>query len=260
MEINKTNIVLTGAASGIGLAILKELLQFDCKIIAADRDAEPLEKVALSCIDRIIPFVGNLSSPDQVDQLFGFALKSLGSIDIFIANAGFAYYEQLKEPDWAHLEQIFRINTLSPVYSLLKMQQINPDRKWKTVMVSSAMAEWSVPGYTVYGATKAAIHRFAEGYRFDHSGTNLMVVYPIATRTKFFETAGYKIPKAFPVQSAESVARKVVRGIRLDRRKVYPSGLFRFILVFNRILPFIKPAYQWLEFSKLKKWLSSEPS
>lgn len=103
MEINKTNIVLTGAASGIGLAILKELLQFDCKIIAADRDAEPLEKVALSCIDRIIPFVGNLSSPDQVDQLFGFALKSLGSIDIFIANAGFAYYEQLKEPDWAHL-------------------------------------------------------------------------------------------------------------------------------------------------------------
>jgi short-subunit dehydrogenase len=112
----------------------------------------------------------------------------------------------------------------------------------------------------VYGATKAAIHRFAEGYRFDNSGKNLMVVYPIATRTKFFETAGHKIPKAFPVQSAESVARKIVSGIRKDRRKVYSSGLFRFILVLNRILPFIKPAYQSFEFSKLKKWLSSKPS
>jgi uncharacterized protein len=255
MEIAKTNIVLTGAASGIGLAILKELLKIDCKIIAADRNSEQLEKETLSYIDKVTPFIGDLSNPNQVDQLFVFAGNTLGSIDIFIANAGFAYYEQLKEADWLHLEQIFRINTLSPIYSLLKMQQMNPNKYWKVVMVSSAMAEWTVPGYTVYGATKAAIHRFAEGYNFDNTGKNLMVVYPIATRTNFFETAGNQIPMAFPVQSAESVAKKIVRGIKYDRRKVYPSILFRSILIVNRILPFIKPAYQALEFRKLMSWL-----
>ncbi|MCX6223364.1 MAG: SDR family NAD(P)-dependent oxidoreductase [Bacteroidia bacterium] len=255
MDITKTNIVVTGAASGIGLAILEELLKFDCKIIAADRNAENLEKVAITHIDKVTPFVGDLSNPDQVDQLFDFAKTSLGSVDLFIANAGFAYYEQLKGADWSHLELIFRLNTLSPIYSLLKMQQLNSHKKWKTVMVSSAMAEWSVPGYTVYGATKAAIHRFAEGYRFDNSGNHLMVVFPIATRTKFFETAGNRIPMAFPIQSAESVAKKIIKGIRHDRRKVYPSGLFRFILIINRILPFIKPVYQAIEFRKLKRWL-----
>jgi len=255
MVIDHTNVILTGAASGIGLAILKELLNFDCKIIAADRNAEQLEKVTLSHIDKVTPFAGDLSNPDQIDQLFDFAVSSLGSVDLFIANAGFAYYEQLKLAEWSRLEQIFRVNTLSPIYSLLKMSNLNPERPSKTVMVSSAMAEWSVPGYTVYSATKAAIHRFAEGYRFDHAGNQLMVVYPIATRTAFFEKAGNQIPLAFPVQSAGTVAKKIVNGILNDRRVVYPSVLFRLILLINRIFPFIKPAYQSIEYRKLKKWL-----
>ncbi len=255
MEINKTGIILTGAASGIGSAILNELLKFDCKIIAADRNAEALEKITLSGIDKVIPFVGDLSNPDQINLLFDFAGQSLPSIDLFIANAGFAYYEQLKGADWSHLETIFKTNTLSPIYSLMKMAELTHATPWKTVMVSSAMAEWEVPGYSVYGSTKAAIHRFAEGYRFDDPGKHLMVVYPIATRTKFFETAGKRIPVAFPVQSAESVARKVIRGIRDDKRKVYPSVLFRSILVINRLLPFIKPGYQAIELRKFKSWL-----
>lgn len=260
MEINKTNIVLTGAASGIGLAILQKLQQFDCRIIAADKDSAQLEKVTLAYINRVTPFVGDLSNPDQVDQLFDFAINSLGSVDLFIANAGFAYYGQLHEASWSYVEQIFRINTLSPIYSLLKMRQINPHGNWKTVMISSAMAEWAVPGYTFYGATKAAVHRFADGYRFESSGKNLMVVYPISTRTNFFQTAGNQIPMAFPVQSAESVALKIISGIRHDRRKVYPSKLFLFIFLLNRILFFIKPAYQLVEFGKLKKWITKTTS
>lgn len=260
MDITSCRIVLTGAASGIGQAILYELLKFDCKIIAADRNPEQLEQVTLEHINQVTPFIGDLSIPDQVDQLFDFSMNAMGSIDIFIANAGFAYYEQLTKADWSRLEKIFRINTLSPVYSLLKMQELNRDKPWKTVMISSAMAEWPVPGYSVYGATKAAIHRFAEGYQFDNAGNHLMMVYPIATRTKFFETAGKRIPKAFPVQSAASVARKIIRGIKHDKRKVYPSGLFRSILVINRILPFIRPAYQSFEFAKFRKWLKSNPS
>lgn len=255
MEINKTVIILTGAASGIGLALLNELVKFDCKIIAADKNAEQLEKSTLTGIDKIVPFVGDLSNPEQVDQLFDFALRTFGSVDLFIANAGFAYYEQLNSADWAHLDKIFRINTLSPIYSLLKMKELHSEKPWKVVMVSSAMAEWEVPGYTVYGATKSAVHRFAESYRFDNPGNNLLTVYPIATRTRFFETAGNRIPVAFPVQSPEKVARKVIRGIINDSRKVYPSLLFRAILILNRIIPIIRPLYQQIEYGKLKRWL-----
>jgi uncharacterized protein len=257
MDINKSGIILTGAASGIGLALLTELLKFDCKIIAADRNAEQLEKVSLPHMDRVIPFVGDLSNPDQLDLLFEFAVQSLGSVDLFIANAGFAYYEQLKGANWSHIEQIFRINTLAPVYSLMKMNDLNPDKPWKTVMISSAMAEWAVPGYSVYGATKAAIQRFADGYRFDNPGNHLMVVYPIATRTGFFAAAGKNVPLAFPVQPAEKVAKKIIKGILHDRRKVSPSVLLQIILIINRLLPFIKPAYQAFENTKFRKWLNS---
>ena len=260
MEINQAHIIITGAASGIGFSILEELLNFDCKIVAADKNAELLEEVTSSHRDKVTPFAGDLANPDKVDQLFDFALHSLGSVELFIANAGFAYYEQFMEADWSHLELIFRINTFSPIYSLMKMGQLISGKRWKTVMVCSAMAEWALPGYSVYSATKSALHRFAEGYRFESSENHLMVVYPIATRTAFFETAGRHIPLPFPVQSPETVAKKIIKGILDDRQKLFPSALFSTVFAVNRIFPFIKRLYQYIEFRKLKIWLHTDPS
>ncbi len=261
MEINHTNIIVTGAASGIGHCLVNELLNFDCKIIAADINAELLNKVTSSYTDKVKPYVCNLANPDHIDQLFETSINLYGSVDIFIANAGFGYYEQLKEGEWSRLEQIFRVNTISPIYSLLKMNKINSGKPWKTVILCSAMAEWNIPGYTLYSTTKTAIHRFADSYKFDNSNNNLMTVYPIATRTKFFEKAGgNSMPIPFPVQSPETVAKKIIKGVLEDKRKLYPARLFRSIVMINRILPIIKPLYQLHEQQKQKEWLKTNHS
>jgi len=260
MDISDKGIVLTGAASGIGLALLQALVRCNCRIVAADRDEPALIRAVSAFGGSVHAFTCDLSIDKDVDRLFDFAENALGEIDIFIANAGFAYYEQLDRPDWDHLEKIFRVNTLSPIYALLKMNQRPHRGKWKTVAVSSAMAEWAVPGYSLYGGTKAALHRFAEGYRFEGASGSLAVVYPIATRTRFFEQAGKGIPMAFPLQRAETVANAIIRGIRRDSRKIYPSTLFRAIFFINRLLPFIRPVYQQMEYRKFRNWLKANPS
>lgn len=78
-----------------------------------------------------------------------------------------------------------------------------------------------------------------------------MIVYPIATRTQFFDSAGKKVPVPFPSQTAETVAKQIVKGILSDKKEVFPSFLFRFIQILDRFLFFPLKIYQKMEAVKL---------
>ena len=129
MQIAHKNIILTGAASGIGKALLNQLLDFeDVKIISVD-----LNEI-VNDSDKIIPFVCDLSKQSEVDRLFEFALTQFQTIDIFIANAGFAYYEVIEKPDWQRTEKIFQVNVFSPIYAFQKMKELNIHREYFVLM------------------------------------------------------------------------------------------------------------------------------
>ena len=73
-----------------------------------------------------------------------------------------------------------------------------------------------MPGYTLYSASKFAMHGFQQGIRLEMpKNLKLTCLYPVATATNFFEVAadGKKVDKPFPVQKASTVAKAAVRGI-----------------------------------------------
>jgi short-subunit dehydrogenase len=257
MNIQGKRIVLTGAASGIGLALLEKLARIPCRILAVDLNAEALH----SACDRlagqaagIIPMACDLSSQENLDRLFEQARTALGGIDLFLANAGFAYYEIIERPDWDHLEKIYRVNVFNPLYTIEKMQALYGDIAFKVVVTASAMAQIAVPGYAIYSSTKAALDRFADGYRWQMKDPRkLMLVYPIATRTAFFHAAGKGVPTPWPSQTPEEVAQAILGGIRRDRQVVYPSTIYRVILFFKRFLP-MHALVQWLEQRRMIAW------
>jgi short-subunit dehydrogenase len=118
------------------------------------------------------------------------------------------------------------------------------------------MAHLAVPGYALYSASKAALHRFADGYRWQMKDPRkLMLAYPIATRTGFFKAAGEGVPAAWPRQQPETVARAILRGIRRDRKSVSPSYLFSLVLFLDRFLP-VHWLEQWIEQRRFGKWRS----
>lgn len=253
MQIDGKNIVLTGAASGIGRALLGLLAQFPARIIAVDKDAGRLKDFAAGRAE-VIPYACDLGQPEAVDALFEEAIHKLGGVDLFIANAGFAYYEKIDSADWAHIEQIYRVNVFSPLYALEKMRNLNSRRPHKVVITASAMSFLGLPGYALYSSTKAALHRFAEAYRYEMDDpTSLMLVYPIGTRTDFFSAASqaHPAPQTWPTQTAEQVARAILRGIQHDSRSVFPFGAFRLFLA----LPFLGKLEQAIQAWRLKKWL-----
>jgi short-subunit dehydrogenase len=239
MKITQQYIIITGAASGIGKETLQLLAHYDCYIIATDIKKELLEKTVLELgytEAKIDIFAADVSIPEEIDKLFEYALAKFPQVDIFIANAGFAYYERLIQADWQHIEKIFALNVFSPIYSLLKMKQTCQGRKYYVCITASAMAKMGLAGYALYGSTKAALDRFADAYQFEKEDKGILgLVYPIATKTNFFSGAG-NAPIFFPSQEPQKVAKAIVKGILREKRHIYPSSLF----VFSYLLGFLQ--------------------
>lgn len=255
MDLNGKRIVLTGASSGIGKEILKKLQEYDVKVIAVGRNSARIPRSS----DNVIPFSCNIAKKEEVDRLFDFALQKLGVIDIFIANAGYGVCEDIVDSDWEHIEDIFRTNVFSPIYSLERMRELNPERKYSVVITCSAVSEVPLPGYSLYCATKHAINGFGRVFQYETKENEIIsLVYPIATKTNFFKRAAEQAPVPWPVQSPHTVAKHVIKGIQKEKRFIYPSKYFMITRTLNRIFPFTNVIYAKMQKKKFLEWMDAQ--
>lgn len=252
--INGKNIVLTGASSGIGLEVLKLLVQgTDNRILAVSRHADTLEGFA----PNVTPFVCDVSSAEGVEKIFEKAESMFDKIDIFYANAGFPYFETFDYCDWERMERMFRTNTFSPMYTYARYLKHLNGREGHLAITVSAIGQMAMPGYAVYSASKFATQGFQQAVRVEKPKTLKMTcLYPVATNTNFFVVAadGEKFDKPFPVQSPDVVARKMVAGIEKGKKFVSPCGLFGFARVLMAICPPVRTVYWNLELQKLRRY------
>lgn len=251
--ITGKNIVLTGCNSGIGLEVLKILVKGNNKILAVDKDRDYLdkfdpEKVTVMQID--------VSSEEAVDKIFEKAEELFPFIDIFYANAGYPYYEEMNYTDWGRVQRMFETNVFSPIYSYQKYVRYLDGRKGVMAMTVSAIGEMAMPGFTIYSASKFALHGFQQGVRLEKpDNVQLTCLYPVATNTNFFRTANeIQFKKPFPVQQPDVVARKMVEGIESGKSKVSPCFLFGLSKVLMGVCPPVRTVYWGLEKIKFNEF------
>lgn len=255
MNLQEKRVVLTGASSGIGLELLLKLLDKGCKVVATSRNITTKCNITN---DNLYLLDCDVSSKDGVDRLFEYALSKLNDIDLFVANAGFAYYGNNDNPDWERIDKIFSTNVYSVFYAAEKMKELKGEMPYNFLVTASGMSFISIPGYTYYAATKAALRGYADSYRYELGrGQHLQLVYPIATRTNFFQAAG-DIPMAWPSQSSELVVRKIIKGIERDKLDIYPSKQFVFFKAISGIFPFLVSLYNIPMRRKFISWLKSK--
>lgn len=253
--IKNKKIVLTGANSGIGLETLKLLCaEKSNTVFAVDINTDKLENFADNCI----PMQCDVSSKENVDLIFEKAHEAMGDINIFYANAGYPYYEALDYTDWDRCKRMFETNVFSPIYTYEKYRDYLNGREGHYAITVSAIGKMAMPGFTLYSASKFAMHGFQEGLRYElPKNIKLTCLYPIATDTNFFKAANEKeFEKPFPVQQPSHVAKQMVKGIEKGKKAVNPSKLFTLSGILFTICPPIKSIYLKLEKNKFNRFLS----
>jgi len=250
-------IIITGAASGIGKELVRQLIPSNPEILAVDYDMEGLEKLQRE-FPKLHILQADLSKKLGNEQILAWLSVHWKSVDFCFANAGKAEFAPAEDQNWKEMDQLFQLNVYSPIQIGMAVRKLFLGANFRLIITASAMSFWTIPGYSLYAATKSALLQWARTVWLEKKGNWLTLVFPIATKTKFFETAGNDIPKAFPVQSPSWVATAILRGASKKKKKIFPSSLFVSMLVLNRFFRFIGRFYQLFEYQKYKKWLKKK--
>ncbi len=230
-KIGKRALV-TGASSGIGAAIARELAALGVDLVLTARRRDALESVAASCEGVKVEIVtADLGKPDAARALWDEVIAA-GPIDILINNAGFGYFRRFDAVDWARDAELVQVNMTSLVELARRFVDTRKASTGRAYMVNIAStgAYQSVPNMALYAASKAFVRNFSEALHDEHRDTPLSVtcICPGGTNTAFHAASGggdySKIANA-SMKSAEFVAHAAVQAMLRGKRTVVP-GLF----------------------------------
>jgi short-subunit dehydrogenase len=246
MGLGGKRALVTGASSGIGAAIARQLAAQGVHVVLTARRKDQLEAVASECRThgvRVDVITSDLGAPEAAHALW-LAATAGGAIDICVNNAGFGYFRPFAEIEWERDAEMLQLNITSLVQlSLLfvRARTGSPGRAY-LLNIASIGAYQSVPMMAVYASTKAFVRNFTEALHDELAGSPVSAtcVCPGGTKTEFHANAGagnYGWIANASMMSAEGCAKIAIRAMERGKRTVIP-GLINKLSCFGvRLVP-----------------------
>jgi len=180
------NVVVTGGSRGLGLGIACRLCTEGYRVIAlARKESDPLRE-ALRQFDGTHPEAFyfrpfDLADIEQIPQLIKDLRKEFGPMYGLVNNAGVGFDGALTLMPTARIEELVRINTISPiVLTKYVVRHMISDGGGRIVNIASIVASTGYSGLSVYGATKASLIGFTRSLAREvgRMGVNVNAVAP----------------------------------------------------------------------------------
>lgn len=158
--------VITGAASGIGLATTEALLEQGATVVMVDWNEKALNDLAAKLGDRAIPQVTNLLDADSCNAMIPEILEKVDHIDILYCNAGTYIGGELTETTPEAIDKMLNLNVNAVMKNVQAVVPHMSDRKTGDIIVTCSIAG-HFPTYwePVYSGSKWAITSFVQGMR-----------------------------------------------------------------------------------------------
>ncbi|MBI1179513.1 MAG: SDR family NAD(P)-dependent oxidoreductase [Alphaproteobacteria bacterium] len=195
-ELNGRVAVITGGASGIGLATARRLADEGMKLVLADIEQGALDEAVAEFEARGTPVVGvrtDVGDRSQVQALAGTAWDAFGGVHVLFNNAGVAVYgpvQEMRHEDW---EWSIRVNLWGVIHGIEAFVPRMLAQGEEGHVVSTASFAGLVPnsGLGVYCVTKYGVVALSECLYRDLRGTKLSasVLCPMLVRTKIGDSA-----------------------------------------------------------------------
>lgn len=234
MKLTGNKIILTGATSGVGLALLERLRAEGNRLVAIGRNPERIEALRRQYPD--VTFLrGNLALASEVAALADELRHHHADANWLINNAGVQYNYVLGETP-ADPQRIPGEIGTNLTAAIQLCEALIPSLKTKNealiVNVTSGLALSPKRSAPVYCATKAGLRLFTKALRYQLEGSSVRVVELMLPLVDTPMTAGRGRGKLSP----EAVAEALMDGLRKNRNEIYPgkAAIFRHL---HRWLP-----------------------
>ncbi len=167
LSLEGRTAIVTGAANGIGRAIVESYLQHGAKVLAVDLSADDLTN-AFTSQANLQTLVVDLNSDDAPTTVVNAADRAFGAIDILVNNAGICIagdYETLTDEQF---DQIMGVNVRS-IFRLTRdaLPWLKRSGSGRIINLGSIMSDLGGPALAIYGASKHAVAGLTKGMAVD---------------------------------------------------------------------------------------------
>jgi len=177
MRTTNHTVLITGGASGIGLALARRFAGAGNTVIACGRRTEALE-AARAAIPGLVTRACDLSEAAGREELAAWAITTHPALDVLVNNAGIQRYPALADPEpWSDASSEIAINLEAPIHlTRLLLPHLMTRPAAAVVNVTSGLSIVPLARAPIYSATKAALRSFTRSLRHQLASTPVEVI------------------------------------------------------------------------------------
>jgi short-subunit dehydrogenase len=239
-------VLVTGASTGIGRAAAREFVRHGARVIGVARSAERLDELSIDLggAAHFVALAADVTDAAAMNAMATTVLDRYGAPDVVVANAGIGLDAHFVDTSDEALRSVLEVNVFGLLRTVRPILPAMIERgSGRVLFISSVVGKRGIPHYAAYAASKFALHGMADSLHTELHGTgvSLGVVCPTSTESEFQERILREGPrqKRFRpgAQTAEHVARVIVRMARTRRREIVLSLEARFMVFLDTIWP-----------------------
>jgi len=188
---------VTGASSGLGRALVEEVLSRGDRVVATARRPQVLAELAGSVEGRLHLIELDVTRPERVREAVAAALSHFGQLDVLVNNAGFSILGAVEETDEEALRATMELMFFAAITTTREvLPHMRARGSGTIVQVSSVAGLSTAPGFGAYCAAKHALEGVSESLAQEVKplGIRVLVVEPGSFRTSLFGSAFRHVP------------------------------------------------------------------
>ncbi len=243
-------VFITGASSGIGAALARELVARGAHLVLAARSIDRLQALAkeLSHGDQRVLFAPcDVTKEGDLEQIVAKARQELGRIDVVIANAGSLVRGRLEDLNMENYRAQFETNVFGVLRTVYATFEDLKKTKGRLVIIGSVNGHVATPGSSAYVMTKFAVRGLADSLRYELApyGISVTLISPGFVESELLHTDHRGIPlPEFPDSipqwlqlPAPKAARKIVDAVARRRREKFTRTMGKLAVFLQHCFP-----------------------
>jgi NAD(P)-dependent dehydrogenase (short-subunit alcohol dehydrogenase family) len=224
MNLLNASCVVTGAARGIGLAIVRNLLSKGARVVLSDVDPVALDAALAQLGDsRALGCRADVAAAADMATLAEAARQHAGPPALWVNNAGLARHRAIVDYTTEEIDLMLAVNLKGTILgSQAALRAMGPQKRGHIINIISTASLRGIPGETVYCAAKWGVRGFTQGLREEaaRTGVRVTALLPGGVDTDFWQSA---VERPMPVEdflTAQQVAEAVVSLAEMEENVV----------------------------------------